>query len=245
MSFNKESNGYIFTFLVGMVLVVATLLSFITSALSPIIDQNVELDKKTQILQSVIIVTEEAEDTTFTKDFVESTYGGNITEMVVNSEGETIGDNAFELDFKKELKKDLADRNYPVYEYEKDGKVNYIIPLEGLGLWDRIYGYLALEDDFNTIRGASFGHVGETPGLGARLTEYWFRSQFQGKKLYGDDGSFALDVLKGEGNAGVDEKGGYKVDGMSGATITSDGTEDMLAKCVDLYQPFFNTVKTI
>jgi len=242
VAFNKESNGFIFIFLTVMVLVVATSLSFVSEALKPIITKNEEIDKKTQILKSVIIVPEAEEKTKFTKDFVESTYQTGITEMVVDYQGNVKeGVNAFKLDFKKELKKPEAERSYPVYKYTEGAEAYYIISLEGLGLWDRIWGYMAVNKDLNTIKGATFDHKGETPGLGARITEYGFRSQFQKEKLFSDN-EYNFSILKGEANeAAVTDA--YKVDGLSGATITSTGVNDMLEKCVKLYQPFFDLTK--
>ena len=72
-----------------------------------------------------------------------------------------------EIDLVKELKKDYNNQHFPLYVAEIDSKQFYIIELRGFGLWDAIWGYISFESDFNTIKGASFDHKGETAGLGA------------------------------------------------------------------------------
>jgi hypothetical protein len=89
---------------------------------------------------------------------------------VVNSSGEKTEGEAFGVDLKKERAKPVGERKYPVYEANLgEAGMKYIIPLRGTGLWGPIWGYIALNDDLNTIFGATFDHQGETPGLGAEM----------------------------------------------------------------------------
>ena len=236
MSLDKDSNGYIVIFLVVMVLVVAVSLSFVNSGLKPTIKLNEMVDKKTQILKSVVDVPAEGD----VAKFVLGTYKEHIEEKVLNSKGEIIesDESAFDIQFEKEVKLPEEERHYPLYIYNGDEGTYYIIPLTGLGLWDKIWGYLAIKQDFETIRGAAFDHKGETPGLGARITEDWFREQFNGKELFDESGDYDFKVLKGSGNPQV-ATDPHVVDGISGATLTCQGVNAMLARCVEFYEPFF------
>lgn len=223
-----------------MVGVVAISLAFISSALQPTIKENEVLDKKIQILSSVIF------DKEFTKEFVDSQYENNVEELLVDKDGKPLAIDAnnqpfdVALNFNKEIRKPVEERRYPVFKYTGSEGTYYILPLEGQGLWDRIWGYVSVEGDFNTIYGSSFGHAAETPGLGALITEMWFQQQFKGKEAYDVDGEYSLEILKGQGNDAA-KTSQYKVDGISGATITSQGVNVMLAKGFDMYKPFFET----
>jgi Na+-transporting NADH:ubiquinone oxidoreductase subunit C len=111
--------------------------------------------------------------------------------------------------------------------------------VRGNGLWDKIWGYIALKDDFNTIVGTSFGHVAETPGLGAEIKDNPnFSKQFVGKKIYEGDEYVSVAVLKGGSR-----RNAHQVDGISGATITSRGVDEMLYKGISPYLPYFESQK--
>jgi Na+-transporting NADH:ubiquinone oxidoreductase subunit C len=144
--------------------------------------------------------------------------------------------NAFALDLKKELSKPVDEQRFPLYIAEKDGKTFYVTPLYGAGLWDAIWGYIALADDENTIVGASFDHKGETPGLGAEINQYWFEDQFIGKKILDENQNF-VSVKAVKGGAKADDIHG--VDGISGGTITSDGVSNMIEERLEHYLPYF------
>jgi Na+-transporting NADH:ubiquinone oxidoreductase subunit C len=238
--FNRDSTSYILIFVAVMVGVVSISLAFVSSALQPTIKDNEVLDKKIQILSSVITGEK------FTKEFVNSQYESKVEELLVDKDGKAItidADNqpfTVALNFNKEIRKPEAERRYPVFKFNADSAVYYILPLEGQGLWDRIWGYVSIESDFNTIHGSSFGHKGETPGLGAIITESWFQDQFKNKEINDVTGKYALDVLKGQGND-LAKTDANKVDGISGATITSQGVNVMLAKGFGNYKPFFET----
>lgn len=244
MSFNKESNGFIITFVVIMVVLVSLSLSLISSGLKPLKDKNEIVDKKIKILKSVINVDEKEEKKLFTSEFVLQEYENKIEEVVVDYLGNVKeGLSAFEIDFKKETRKPQEERSYPVFIYQSGGEKHYIIPLIGMGLWDEISGYLSLKEDFNTIQGTAFDHKAETPGLGAKIADHWFRQQFQDKQLYDEQNNYALRILKGEGHKEV-KTNKHVVDGMSGATLTAQGTDVMIEKSVKLYSPFFEKVKS-
>lgn len=100
-----------------------------------------------------------------------------------------------------------------------------ILPIYGMGLWGRMYGYISLaDDDVRTVRGLVYYEHKETPGLGGEVDNPIWRGQFEGKKVYDVNGKYRLEVLKGAGNK-LDE---HSADGMSGATITTRGVDNML-----------------
>ena len=234
------SNTYIFVFSTVMVMLVATLLSFVAEQLKPFQEKNIEIEKKLDILRSVGI----ARDIDDVKDkdiFVEEAYDKNITKsFAINPEGEVKADvEAFKVNLKAELAKSPENRNLPVFVYmDEDGKEIYILPLQGKGLWGPIWGYISLEEDLTTIYGAIFAHSKETPGLGAEINTDWYQAQYPGKKIFDDAGKFtSVRVVKG----GADPDDPHAVDAISGGTITSVALQEMMEECLGNYETFFKT----
>ena len=108
-----------------------------------------------------------------------------------------------------------------------------------LGLWDAIWGYIALQSDMKTIVGAAFDHAGETPGLGAEIKDNpTFPARFKGKEIYTEGGKYvSVGVIKGGAR---DPK--HEVDGISGATVTADGVSKMLYDGIKYYEPYFKSI---
>ena len=234
---DKNSSRFTFLFATVMVVVVAVLLALAAIILGPYQAQNVKLEKMQNILTSIGVKTEPKE--------AEKLFNQYIKEQIVlDTKGKrvTSGITAFDIDLKAELDKARtgeADKQlFPLFVFNKDGKSYYIIPVRGKGLWGPIWGYIALEGDMNTISGASFGHKGETPGLGAEINTDAFGQQFVGKKILDDSGKFvSVKVIKG-GAAPEDLHG---VDAVSGGTITSNGVTEMLHRTLGNYLNYFKT----
>lgn len=229
-SVNKtNTNFYTFTFAIIMVVVVGVVLAFAATSLQPRQYENMRIDKMQSILATVGIQAE--------KEEAQELYDQYITEEVVldNQGEEREGVNAFDVDLAKELKNSAPEQNLPLYIANVEGENYYIVPLRGSGLWNAIFGYIALKDDVNTVKGATFDHLGETPGLGALITEQWFRERFADKQIFDDTGNLiGVSVVKG-GSAGDPNK----VDAISGATITGDGVSDMISERLEHYLPYF------
>jgi Na+-transporting NADH:ubiquinone oxidoreductase subunit C len=102
-----------------------------------------------------------------------------------------------------------------------------ILPIRGYGLWGTLFGFIAIESDFNTVSGIEFYEHKETPGLGAEVDNPKWKTSWKGKKIY-DDNQVTLKVIKGKVEDG-DTMSMYKVDGLSGATITSRGVSNMVS----------------
>ncbi len=115
-----------------------------------------------------------------------------------------------------------------VYQVVKDGKVeSYVIPIYGKGLWSTLYGFIALADDGDTVVGISYYQHAETPGLGGEVESDKFKNDFKGKEIYDDEGDPAVKLIKGSvGPSTPDAE--HSVDGLSGATITSKGVQNMV-----------------
>jgi Na+-transporting NADH:ubiquinone oxidoreductase subunit C len=101
-----------------------------------------------------------------------------------------------------------------------------ILPIRGFGLWGTMYGYISLENDFNTVAGIEFYQHKETPGLGAEVDNPKWKSLWPGKQIY-QENKVTLKVLKGKVE-NDDPMSTYKVDGLSGATLTSRGVSNMI-----------------
>ncbi len=130
------------------------------------------------------------------------------------------------------VKEDNVDGN-TVFVCTVDGKTKYVLPLKGLGLWGGISGYLAIDEDKQTVFGAYFNHESETAGLGAEIkdSQTW-QEKFQGKKLFDANDSIAIAVVKKVDNPES------QVDAVTGATLTSNGVSKMLRDGVKAYEKF-------
>jgi Na+-transporting NADH:ubiquinone oxidoreductase subunit C len=115
-----------------------------------------------------------------------------------------------------------------VYLVEKEGRLDKIIlPVRGYGLWSTLYGFIALEDDGNTVAGLGFYEHGETPGLGGEVDNRSWKSVWPGKQVY-KNGEAAIGLIKGKVNpASADAV--YQIDGLAGATLTSRGISNMMS----------------
>lgn len=226
---DRNSNIYTFVFAIVMVVVVAAVLAFTATTLKPLQAENVKNEKMQNILSTIGIEVDRDLASTKFDEFIKQ-------QLALKSDG-SVDENvdAFKLDLHKETKKTHEEQNYPIYIAEKEGKTFYIVPLYGAGLWDAIWGYIALESDKNTIIGASFDHAGETPGLGAEINQSWFEDQYIGKTIFDNDNNF-VSVKAIKGGAKIGDMHG--VDAISGGTITADGVNDMVEERLKNYLPF-------
>jgi Na+-transporting NADH:ubiquinone oxidoreductase subunit C len=238
----QQSNTYIIVFSVVLTIILGLLLSGTSQVLGPLQQEAIALDKKKQILGAVISASEiEA----MTPQQVNEFYSSRISATVVDLSGKEItGVEAEKVEIAKDYKRPADQRQYPVFMFHAEGNPeaveSYIFPLYGAGLWDAIWGYLALETDMNTIGGITLAHASETPGLGARITEGEVQSRYVGKKIFDDSGSLvAVQMQKGEGKDYSADA--HKVDGMSGATITGNGVNNMLKAYLGHYEAFIKS----
>ena len=181
---NTNSNSYTIIYASIMVVVVAFLLAFVSSSLKETQYKNVEMDTKKQILAALNVYDVKDVDAEFTK------Y--EIKDMLVQPDGTLApNDGAFQTSYKGEI----ANNRLHVFECNVDGQTKYILPVYGAGLWGPVWGYIALDQDKDTVYGVYFSHAGETPGLGAEITTVKFQDQFLGKHVL-ENGIEALGVEK-------------------------------------------------
>ena len=248
MQEKKEMNVYVYVFILTSV--VALVLSMLYTTLNPTFEANKAEAKKKAILSCI-------PDSTIDLNNIESikTAYDKVLMKAVSASGDVYGSDQLEtinglsdngakkyktleeLDLSNEEKKSASNRFYPVYEYNGADKKYYVVAIRGNGLWDKIWAYIALEDDLNTIAGVYFDHKAETPGLGAEIKDSdKFKAQFKGKKVF-DGERVALTVLKRI------QKGESYVAGISGATITSDGVTKMFESGMAYYKNYFASIK--
>ena len=230
---DTNSDVYAIIYSAVVVVIVAFLLAGVSSLLSPKQQDNIRLDKKKQILAS-LNERNLADAAAKYDELIKADYVVNAQGAVVAQEG------GFEVS-----NDDVNENNLPIYIAEVDGARKYIIPMTGNGLWGGIWGYIALNDDCNTIYGVYFSHASETPGLGAEIASDKFQNRFTKdkdgnaivKKVYDEAGNVALAVEKGKGVAGAD----YHIDAVSGATITCGGLQVMLETKL---APYYNYLQS-
>ena len=232
---NRNGNTYTFLYASIMVIIVAAILSTVAMTLKPLQKRNYEIEKKQNILASVNIAS--------TVKDAEDIYAEKVLKSyVVDINGNEKEGDAFNTDLKKEMDKASSERSLPVFECQTEDGLKYVFPLRGSGLWGPIWGYIALDDDLNTIYGANFDHEGETPGLGAEISSDAFESQFKNnKKLFDESGNLTSILVTKVGEVAPEE---HKVDGISGGTITSKGLERMLLDDFTNYKEFLKKKKS-
>ena len=216
----KNSNAYIVFYSTVMVVIVAVLLAFTSLSLKDRQEANELNEKKDAIVASM--------------GLAKGTYDSVIDAYVVNKEGEVINTTATPLKKLFDLPASFAAGEYPVFENKTTGEV--VLPLTGKGLWDDIWGYIALGADMNTIKGAIFDHAGETPGLGAEIATPKYQAQFQGQTIYEGEQLVGINVVKGGAQGAA-----HSVDAVTGGTKTSDGLENMIKDCLKCYDAFFKS----
>jgi len=248
MENRTDKNLYTVLFSIGMVIVVGSLLAFTAEYLKPTISKNKRLEKEQNILYAMGVNNNVEGSAVFVdKAQVEDIFAKYITKQIVIENGKTSEDDqAYLIDIKKEqaaAKNDPSKRRLPVFIGEKDGKTFYVVPVYGKGLWDAIWGYIAMDENM-IVQGAYFDHKGETPGLGANIKERFFMDDFIGEHVLGDAGKFkGITVSKTNGDPTNIDKTDNEVDAIAGSTITGNGVTAMIKNDLRLYVPYFQTLK--
>ncbi len=127
---------------------------------------------------------------------------------------------------------------------DENGLAKVILPVRGYGLWSTMSGFVALDKDLNTVEGFGFYDQKETPGLGGEVDNPKWKHIWVGKKIYSESGDVKIEVIKGhvdENTAGAE----YKVDALSGATLTSNGVRNLMKFWMGEhgFKPFLTNLK--
>ena len=237
---NTSSNGYVLGFAVTVCVIMSAALAVTANSLKETQQAAAEFDRQKNVMMAAGLV---GDGDTRTRPELEKLYQERIREVVVDTKtGQVLGDKA---------PKDVAGMNKIAAQEEKklaaaekravdkasenryrsvaigkadDGKTTFILPISGKGLWSTIYGYLALGEDAATVRGVTFYKHGETPGLGGECENPQWCAKWQGKSILTEAGAlYGIEVKKGNVDPSVAVEKRHKVDGLSGATITSNG----------------------
>ncbi len=236
----KNKQLYILKFAIIVCILCSAAISITAVGLKSQQAINVDIDRKKKILSAVGLANKvhalksQSEMLKF--------YDDNIQSIVIDSTGSVKQGKRVEGLTPEEAKKTLA-----AYLLIQNKEVKAIaIPIEGKGLWSTLYGYLALDNDLNTVRGITFYKHGETPGLGGEIEKAWFTDNFIGKKIFDTDNNLvSITVIKGKVDEVINnaEKKSHSVDGISGATITSRGVTNLLKKWLTEYEPFIRKAR--
>ncbi|MCJ8500980.1 FMN-binding protein [Desulfatitalea alkaliphila] len=185
---------------------------------------NAEVDRRKNILLALGAV----EEGRVAAERVQELYDTYVQSLWVDGSGRCVDADARQPE------------DLPVFIYERDGAVQaYVVPIDSKGLWGRINGYLALENDGSTIRGFTVYQHQETPGLGGEIESRWFRQNFEGKQIVDADGNFvSIQIAKaGMVDTLPAERRDNYVDGISGATLTGKFLNEGMRETLKRYEP--------
>ena len=240
------SNGYIFGFAGVICLVCSVSLAGVSLALRDQQALNRERDLHKNILMALDLVKPgekvagEQIDTLWAERVEQHFLTANGTKAGVELDQDKDGDlDQVDVDLAADAAGDGTPALLSVFVRKDGASVGAIaMPLNGKGLWGPVYGYLALDPTATKVVGATFAGPKETPGLGAEIQEQKFIGQWKGKSLVKDGKPSPVRVVKGEAAALCPDNIDGCVDGVSGATITSRGVDNMVVAAVRFYEPF-------
>ena len=238
---NTNSNVYTIIYTTIVVVVVAAVLAVAAMAFKPMQTANIKAETLSQMMVAAGLGTMD-EFQEIGNDNVLVRYSENISEaFTVDLDGNKVSDLKTDKDnielvdnFKPQ---DVAIKNHgeatlPVYRFKSGATV---IPIYGAGLWGPVWGYIALDTDFQTILGVYFDHSGETPGLGSKIKDDpEFQAQFIGKSFDLADAANPFDIIKG----GAPESNDHAVDAISGSTMTCRGLDTGIDLWIGAYSNY-------
>jgi len=235
---NRSSVRYIVLFAAAVCLVCALLVSGAVVLLRDRQAQNQKVDRLTRVLEVAGLLKDGEQ---VDQKEVLARFDKHVRPKVISLESGDEAENIdpFTYDQRRAMQDDKTSRPAPpnearvfrlpkhglLYQVVEDEKVQkLVLPIQGYGLWSTMYGYIALEEDAQTVAGITFYEHGETPGLGGEIENPRWQSTWKGRKVYDGEGEVKLRVQKGsaEGNP-------HKIEAISGATITSRGVSNTIA----------------
>ncbi|QWX84278.1 Na(+)-translocating NADH-quinone reductase subunit C [Cellulophaga sp. HaHaR_3_176] len=247
MAINTDKNVYTVVFAAVMVVIVGSVLALTASGLSDKIKENERFEKQQNILYAMGVNenVDEGSVNFIPADKVEAEFTKYIKEqLVIEGDKITKDDNAYLINMKKQVA--IAQKGetprLPLFVGEKEGKTFYIIPMYGKGLWDAIWGFIALDDQM-VVQGVYFDHKGETPGLGANIKQRYFMDDFTGETILSGTRYAGINVAKGNNDPVNERKDDNAVDALAGATITGNGVSAMISETMNLYQDYLKTIR--
>ena len=185
-------------------------------------DYNAAIDKQRNVL---VVSGVAGDDEELTSEEVERRFA-NIQQVIINLEtGNEVPDgDPLTFDQRRAAKDPATSRAAPpnaaqvirlpnralVYEVrDAQGRLQlHVLPVEGLGLWGMLYGFIALDPTIETVQALTFyEHI--------------------------------------RGRAGPPDEDPHRVDGLSGATVTSRGVTNLLEFWLgnDGFGPYLNRLR--
>ena len=235
----RQSNLHIVIYAGALTIVCCGLLALAAEGLKEKQQFNIDMEQKKNILSTVIAIEEGVD--------INQLYSKRVKAFVVDFQGSVKeGMQPKDVNLAAEYKKPREQRLLPVYEFKNETdstKTDYVVlPVYGYGLWNNIWGFVALKSDLNTVQGVKFQHAGETPGLGARIeTDEDVQNRYKGKTIYENGKLVSVTMMKGEGKDYSSNS--HQVDGLSGATLTAKGVNNMLQDYFVAYENYMKKNK--
>ena len=201
------------------------LLTAASSGLKDYQVRNMTIDRHKNLLKSVGLIDSEK---TYSPEAIETLYTAHIQSLWIDSAGRLIPES------------ERGARDLPVYLYIQNNDIKaYIVPIDTIGLWGKINGYLAIKNDGSTIMGFTVYSHSETPGLGGEIERKWFQKNFEGKRIVNKEGQFvSVGVARGAVRDRIQLAQQINfVDGISGATLTGKYLSAGLKNVLQEYEP--------
>ncbi len=252
----QRSASYSILFAAVVCLVCAVFVSVSAVSLKTRQDDNAFLDKQRNVLVAAGLASE---DEVLTREQIQERFGPIESVVVDLSSGEERSDVDPETFDQRQATSDpqtsRAMANNPagiqrvpnqalVYRLVENDELRLVIlPIEGKGLWSTLYGFIALDADLETIRGITFYEHKETPGLGGEVDNPRWKALWPGRRAFGEDDEPRIEVIRGQ--AGPPAEDPYRVDGLSGATMTSRGVGRLVRFWLgdEGFAPYLNTLR--
>ena len=236
----QHSNGYIIGFAAAVCAVCGFFVAFSAVALKDRQDINIRMDRQKNVLAVAgLMQPGESLGSSEVSERFKTSIRGKVIDLATGKPNDSVDASSFD---QRRAAKDPSTsvpapenaakvfrlpKNALVYDVLKDGKSDSVIlPIEGMGLWSILYGYIALAPDATTIRGITFYEHGETPGLGGEIDNPRWKAKWVGRVAFDEQGKPVIGVKKG--TAGTPAEDPYEVDGLSGATLTSRGVTNLV-----------------
>jgi Na+-transporting NADH:ubiquinone oxidoreductase subunit C len=221
-NYDKNSKKNVIQFALMLSVICSLLITGAASGLKDLQQENIKLDKKANILKAANLIKGNQKPP---KDELLRLYQNHIKEVIVNQEGKPV-----------EIQTDDV---LNLYYYHTNNSIDgYILPISTKGLWGKIQGYLAFENDGQTVSGFSVFSHSETPGLGGEIENAWFRKNFKGKRILNSQNKFvSVGIAKGKVKNLPKNLQEHYVDGISGATLTGKYLSEGIKSTLTKYEP--------
>lgn len=226
---NTNSNTYVMGFAVGLCVAVSSVLALLATVLKPTQEAVAEFDRQKNVMMAAGLI--ESGDPRLRPE-LEELYQKQIKKIIIDTRDGSVvaGETSAEVDALNATAAEADAKHANAFRMIEtaltpDGKLDAIIlPVSGKGLWSTLYGYLALDADKNHVKGIQFYKHGETPGLGGEIENPEWTAAWKGKQILDDNGKLvSITVKKGKVDQNIDREKKHYVDGLAGATITSNG----------------------